>query len=217
MMLAGVVHIASVFTAAVLLFFLYDGGEKKFRSSLRIRISAVFMLAAFSFLPPGSLPPFVDMPLGALLFFCFFACSLLLLGDKKLWLPYVFFCATFGVFACFFYYRGVPGSVFNFGTFVAMPFWQFVTPVEGVGGVLLAAIAILFLRPIIRSGKSHGVCGILIGMGASALWVSLFLPFNVAPIFNLSERAFAGIDAVLFWMKIIGVYRLSQAFPSGNP
>lgn len=217
MAFTGVFHIASVLAAAAFLALPCGNMVQGGRVTPRRMVAATLAIAAFFFLPSGSLPPLMDIPYGAVFFLCFLSCALLVTGNKSIWVPWVSLCSIFGVFVWFFHSRGVPGSVFTFGTYVAMPFWHFVTVAEGAGCVFLAGIAFVFVRRIIREVEGSGFCGTLAGMGVCAVWVSLFIPFNVAPVFTLPERALASVDAVLFWGKIIGVYRLSQCVPSGNP
>lgn len=169
-------------------------------------VAAGFLLVviAFSFLPPGSLPPWRDTAwsgsafMGALTALC-------LLARRWDAVPAcVVFVLVFGVFARYAAYRGMPGSPANLGTFVAMPVWGIAVPRDVFGFLALVPAFAVAARTILPpANEALSPLDSLALLAVAALYVTLFLPFVIAPFASCPAAIIAGGDYALFWAKTL--------------
>jgi len=177
-----------------------DNGAMISKSQLRSAAAACAFLSGFMFIPPGSLSPFVNTPWGgAAMLVCLFIGSALC--GRFMIFPVSIFCVVFAVLAWYAWQRGIPGSVGNLGTFVAMPVWHIATGADTVGFLFLATGVLLaagrFAPPLGSGHFAHS----LASLAVSALFVTFFLPWNAAPFVAWPGKFAAGSDFILFWTK----------------
>lgn len=165
-------------------------------------VGGCLAVAAFFFVPPGSLPPFFNHAFGGVFFLACLAGSL--------WLAHGFSAAPgLAVFAVvcgisFFYarHRGMPGGFANLGTFAAIPLWSIASFYECVAFLLLALGSVLAARSFAAWDGAEAPPALGVSFMAScALIVTLFLPWTCAPHVYWPVWAAAGCDFVLFWVK----------------
>ena len=120
--------------------------------SLRQRLAVVPALAAFLFLPQGSLPPFLPLSAGIPALFALFGLLLLLLGAAPPaararttvavgygLLPLAAACAAAAFSA---HARGAPGSPLSMGTLSIMPLWS-IAGIPARAGLAVMAVGLL--------------------------------------------------------------------------
>jgi hypothetical protein len=96
----------------------------------------------------------------------------------------------------------MPGSAANLGTFTGMPVWGIAPPWQACGFVLLAAAFLLAARSLMPAGGGPSYAVIMQCLAVSALFVSLFLPWNAAPYVRWPDAVIAGVDFTAFWLKV---------------
>ena len=158
---------------------------------------------AFFFLPPGSLPPFFDVPFGGVAVVSGLLAGAFCLRQKRAHMA----CGVIGAVAFVFFlyarHRGMPGSFANLGAFVAMPVWGIASLPEMCGFILLAAGFFAACASSVPDEKGClSFAATVWTLAASALFVTLFLPWNAAPHVAWPDAAAAGCDFILFWLKV---------------
>jgi hypothetical protein len=172
------------------------------RRPLRGALAFLSPLAAFFFLPPGSLPPFCNGAWGGAAFLCLFALSPLAENRRDLAAPFLLMGGVACACAGYAYGRGFPGSFANLGTFAAMPLWRVASLPETAGFAALTASGALaagsFAPP---PGEAFSRPEAARHLASGALLVVLFFPWNSAPFVSWPDMAVAGFDFLAFWCK----------------
>lgn len=172
-------------------------------------------LAMLFMIPPGSLPPFLNIPWnGALLAGCLLVAACL--SRRK---AAVLAGLSMAVICCaFFWYarqRGMPGSPANMGTFAAMPVWMIASLPDAASFTILGAGGLLAVRGFLPDRREAAFsAGTLVYLATGALFVSLFLPWNTAPFVSWSSPIAAGVDFLFFWAKAMACCSLASRIPS---
>lgn len=181
------------------------------RPGVREAGSGMAALAAFFFVPPGSLPPFCDIAWGGGIFILLFACSLALTARRGQGLLLLSMILAAVACAGNAYYRGIPGSWANLGTFVAMPVWS-VTSVGGMAGFTLLATGLALAGGIFIAapGKEITLVTNMQNMVAAVFFVTLFFSFTLSSHVRWPDALVAWCDFILFWVKIFCVCILAQ-------
>lgn len=179
------------------------------------------VIAAFLFIPPGSLPPFCNASRGGVAFLFLVGLSVVVNRRRGIMIP---FLAVLLAASTFFWHarqRGLPGSFTNLGTLAAMPVWSVAFPTALSGFALLAlgtAFAAASFAP--RQGENRSLAASGQFLAVCALGVTLFFPLNCAPFVQWPDMAAAGCDFLLFWLKTLilcfGVHRLGRFRHAGR-
>ena len=180
-------------------------------SSRTAVISGAAALASFSAMPPGSLRPFFNGYLsGAGGILLIWISVLLSLRQRPPSLYRERICAatllslTGVALAAYAWQRGIPGSPFNFGTYVAMPLWGIS---DWLMRLLLAALAIAnvwslrFFQPGMQRLAAAGLC---------VIW---FVPWNVSSLLESRAAWALAADYLCFWLKTIALNILCLPAP----
>jgi len=135
--------------------------------------------------------------------------------------------ATVVVSLAWFAYRtGMPGAPFSLETYVAMPVWS-VAGWTGTFGLLALLVSLLFVVPAetgkvpmdIAEAKTEILDGLICEysgrnlamfkmafslrtLAMCAVVVSLFFPWSLGKLLNLSGMAFFLVDFLFFWVKV---------------
>jgi len=124
------------------------------------------------------------------------------------------------------YKRGVPGAPFSLETFVAVPVWNTVGLIGGMG-IFALLLSLLGVVPAevgkvpmdIAEAKTEILEGFLAeysgrnlalfkltfalrSLAMSALLVPLFFPFSLGKLFGLNGASFVLVDFIWFWVKV---------------
>lgn len=165
-------------------------------------VAGCLAVAAFFFVPPGSLPPFLNHAWGGVFFLACLAGSLSLARGFSAAPGLGVLAAVCGI--AFFYARhwGMPGGFANLGTFAAIPLWSIASFYECAAFLLLALGAALAARSFAAwDGVEPSPALCVSFMACCALIVTLFLPWTCAPHVYWPVWAAAGCDFALFWVK----------------
>ena len=181
------------------------------------RLSALCALAAFYFVPVGSLPPFIDFEFGG------FAAAALLIASALLDMPRgalnlraaakalvfpVTFCLAWALLALFVSRAGVPGAPGCLGTYSVMPLWSS-AGVWGGAGMVFLLLLLLCAFPEIprRSGVSRAAsesyAAVLRVSLCAALVTALLLPWNISEFVGTGGFLSFWLDFIFFWMKVL--------------
>jgi len=208
--LSGRLAFSTIAPAAIV-----DASDQAVANPLGQRLAALPALAAFLFLPLGSLPPFLPLSTGMFAFFALFCLSLLLLGllpgaASPAARAKVAVAAGYGLLplagasaaaAFFAYAHGAPGAPFNMGTFSIMPLWL-MADIPARAGLAVMAVGLLLCI-----GK-----GFPLAPHAAFAWNSLrlavahtFLTLLLPPLFirltpDLSLPLLCLLEAGLRWL-----------------
>ena len=182
-------------------------------------LSGGLALASFLFIPPGRFPAVLGTDIDIVLIL-----TLLLLsgwagtvGRRSPWaslwgwaLPVV---AVLGSASWVAWCKGMPGAPLGLAVFVTRSVWSMTEGMEtlGIAGLSVAWAAAL---PAV-SGVSHSheeIGGSLRGLAASALFVSLFVPFSASGLWGRGGFFMAALDFPLFWVKVVLVRAVAGAF-----
>jgi len=161
-------------------------------------------VASFFFMPSGSLPAFFSIPHGGgVAVACLvvsFVCSP---GRKVALIPLLFIVFVVATAFGYVYQAGFPGSFASLNSFVAVPIWGAVSFTAFCGFFLLAAVFLWaagnWVACLIQDFSSETVLRVF---AVSALFVTIFIPWNSAPYSNWPDVFVAGGDFLLFWAKI---------------
>ncbi|SBV93455.1 membrane hypothetical protein [uncultured delta proteobacterium] len=215
--LSCIAYAAWIFLAA----FLFRGCLPPFvgkndsgRAMRPVRDIGVACLAAgaFFFVPPGSLPPFLNYPWGGLVFLGCLALSALLARERASAVPLLLAGCVALVFFWYARQRGMPGSAANLGTFTGMPVWG-IAPARHICGFLLLAAGFLAAARALFDGCRSSHAATLRCFAVCALFVALFAPWNTAPYVRWPDSLVAGCDFMLFWGKVFGVAAVLLLLP----
>lgn len=204
---------AAAFAAFLICFsiLLAPSSKEHLRKNFPARLFAP--LAAFYFVPAGSLPPFVSFEYGG---FC--AALLLFLSSilnaprgssrpfaDAVAFPFVF-CASWGSLAISAYRLGVPGSLASLGTYSAMPLW-------GVAG-FLSRIGMIFLMLALLCSMPKGsrlkesacfdgyrAAAALHSLLCAAFIATLLLPWNLSCFIRIYGAFGFLLDFIFFLAK----------------
>lgn len=173
------------------------------------RLSALCSLAAFYFVPVGSLPPFIDFE------FSGFAAMALLVASALLDMPrgearfgsaaaaLVFpaaFCFAWALLALFVSRAGVPGALGSLGTYSVMPLWD---AAGGWGRAGFALLLILLLCALSARARRSGedLAAALNFSLCAALVTALLLPWNISALAGIGGFFAFLSDFIFFWIK----------------
>lgn len=212
-------YLASIFLAAAL----PSSRDRRFvRAFLtaprRETYAATLALAAFIFLPPGSLPPLYNGPHGGLFFGACLGSSLLLTYGRGAIGPYILWTLSFFALAEHAWRRGMPGTPTNLGTFVAMPVWSVADSYAFTGFLFLAfghalGAASLFSHDAGDASPTRRIQG----LAACGLFTVFFLPWNFSSFISGPTRFLAGTDYLLFWTKTLLAHFAAVSFAERFP
>ncbi|AER66931.1 respiratory-chain NADH dehydrogenase subunit 1 [Thermovirga lienii DSM 17291] len=147
--------------------------------------------------------------------------------EMVLMMSYELPLATVVVSLAWFAYRtGMPGAPFSLETYVAMPVWS-VAGWTGTFGLLALLVSLLFVVPAetgkvpmdIAEAKTEILDGLICEysgrnlamfkmafslrtLAMCAVVVSLFFPWSLGKLLNLSGMAFFLVDFLFFWVKV---------------
>lgn len=183
------------------------------------RLSALCALAAFYFVPVGSLPPFIDFEFGG------FAAAALLIASSLLDMPRgalnlraaakVFsfpaaFCFAWALLALFVSRAGVPGLLGSLGTYSVMPLWR-AAGVWGRAGMVCLFILLLCLFPNAARASagsrrsSENIAAALRASLCAALVTAILLPWNLSEFIAAGGFYAFFLDFIFFWIKASAV------------
>ena len=198
----------------------YRAASPLFISLLSISsLSGVLALASFLFIPPGRFPAVLGTDIDIILI-----PTLLLLSGwagtagrrspwASLWGWALPVAAVLGSASWVAWRKGMPGAPLGLAVFVTRSVWSMTEGMEtlGIAGLSVAWAAAL---PAV-SGVSHSheeIGGSLRGLAASALFVSLFVPFSASGLWGRGGFFMAALDFPLFWVKVVLVRAVAGAF-----
>lgn len=183
------------------------------------RLSALCALAAFYFVPVGSLPPFIDFEFGGFIAAALFTASALLdmprgalnlrAAAKALSFPAAF-CFAWALLALCVSRAGVPGALGSLGTYSVMPLWR-AAGVWGRVGMVCLFILLLCLFPNAsraRAGSrrsSENLAAVLRASLCAALVTALLLPWNLSEFIAAGGFYAFFLDFIFFWIKASAV------------
>ena len=183
------------------------------------RFSALCALAAFYFVPVGSLPPFIDFEFGGFVVASLLTASALLdmprgapaldAAAKALVFPAAF-CFAWALLALFVSRAGVPGALGSLGTYSVMPLWR-AADVWGRAGMVCLFILLLCLFPnaaCARVGSRRSSEDLAAALRASlcaALVTALLLPWNLSEFIAAGGFYAFFLDFIFFWIKASAV------------
>ncbi len=170
-------------------------------------------LAVFAFIPPGALPPFYDISVGA-------AASLVCLGltlaaaglvpgtdGRALRMAALYallpLCLALGSCMWYAHQRGAPGSVFSMGTLSVMPIWEGAKLWSKAGLLLLLLGLARGGTEARRLAGAAGLAGRLWALAFSAVLVCLFAPWSLGRLLGLSGVWLLVADFCFFWLKTL--------------
>ena len=181
------------------------------------RLSALCSLAAFYFVPVGSLPPFIEFEFGGFAAAALLIASALLdmrrgaprLGSVAAALAFpAAFCFAWALLALFASRAGVPGALGSLGTYSVMPLWR-AAGVWGRVGMVCLFILLLCLFPNAsraRAGSRRSSENLAAALRASlcaALVTALLLPWNLSEFIAAGGFYAFFLDFIFFWMKVL--------------
>lgn len=183
------------------------------------RLSALCSLAAFYFVPVGSLPPFIDFEFGGFIVVALLIASALLdmprrelnlrAAAKALAFPAAF-CFAWVLLALFVSRAGVPGALGSLGTYSVMPLWC-VAGAWGRAGIVCLFVLLLCLFPNAaraRAGtrrSSENLAAALRVALCAALVAALLLPWNISAFIAAGGFYAFFLDFIFFWIKASAV------------
>lgn len=183
------------------------------------RLSALCSLAAFYFVPVGSLPPFIDFEFGGFIVVALLIASALLdmlrgaprfgSAAKALSFPAAF-CFAWALLALFVSRAGVPGALGSLGTYSVMPLWR-AAGVWGRVGMVCLFILLLCLFPNAARARvgtrrsSEDLAAALRASLCAALVAALLLPWNLSEFIAAGEFYAFFLDFIFFWIKASAV------------
>ncbi len=170
-------------------------------------------LAAFYLLPPGSVPPFVNISWGGILFYACLILTAILTRQTRVTMPCLAILVACVAFSYYARHLGMPGSPFNLGTFAAMPVWEIASLPEIGAFLMLGAGFILTVLCFLPEREKPDFAGILLYLAVVALFVGLFLPWNTASFVPWPDPVVAGVDFLLFWAKVLACCFLGSGMP----
>lgn len=214
---------AAAFAAFILCFALLsarpagEGAEASPRlrgaSANRARAAAVCALAAFYFIPVGSLPPYIAYERGG-----FAAAALLVLSAvlnlprgalasgataKTLAFPAVF-CFTWALLALFVSSAGVPGALGSLGSYSVMPLWSAAGIWGRAGMAFLLALLLCAMHDCPRRSGEALAAALHFSLCA-ALITALLLPWNLSEFAGIGGVFAFMLDFIFFWGKAFAV------------
>ena len=183
------------------------------------RLSALCSLAAFYFVPVGSLPPFIDFEFGGSVAAALLIASALLdmprgalnlrAAAKALAFPAAF-CFAWALLALFVSSAGVPGVLGSLGTYSVMPLWR-TAGVWGRAGIVCLLILLLCLFPNVARANagsrrfSENLAAALRASLCGALVAALLLPWNLSEFIAAGGFYAFFLDFIFFWIKASAV------------
>lgn len=183
------------------------------------RLSALCSLAAFYFVPVGSLPPFIDFEFGGFIVVALLIASALLdmlrgaprfgSAAKALSFPAAF-CFAWALLALFVSRAGVPGALGSLGTYSVMPLWC-VAGAWGRAGMVCLFIMLLCLFPNAARASagsrssSETLAAALRASLCAALVTALLLPWNLSEFIAAGGFPAFFLDFIFFWIKASAV------------
>ena len=183
------------------------------------RLSALCSLAAFYFVPVGSLPPFIDFEFGGFIVVALLIASALLdmlrgaprfgSAAKALSFPAAF-CFAWALLALFVSRAGVPGALGSLGTYSVMPLWC-VAGAWGRAGMVCLFIMLLCLFPNAARASagsrssSETLAADLRASLCAALVTALLLPWNLSEFIAAGGFPAFFLDFIFFWIKASAV------------
>ena len=183
------------------------------------RVSALCALAAFYFVPVGSLPPFIDFEFGGFIVVALLIASALLdmlrgaprfgSAAKALSFPAAF-CFAWALLALFVSRAGVPGALGSLGTYSVMPLWC-VAGAWGRAGMVCLFIMLLCLFPNAARASagsrssSETLAADLRASLCAALVTALLLPWNLSEFIAAGGFPAFFLDFIFFWIKAFAV------------
>lgn len=183
------------------------------------RLSALCSLAAFYFVPVGSLPPFIEFEFGGFAAAALLIASALLdmrrgaprLGSAAAALAFpAAFCFAWALLALFVSRAGVPGALGSLGTYSVMPLWC-VAGVWGRAGIVCLFVLLLCLFPNAaraRAGtrrSSENLAAALRVALCAALVAALLLPWSLSEFIAAGGFSAFFLDFIFFWIKAFAV------------
>lgn len=183
------------------------------------RLSALCSLAAFYFVPVGSLLPFIDFEFGGSVAAALLIASALLdmprgalnlrAAAKALAFPAAF-CFAWALLALFVSSAGVPGVLGSLGTYSVMPLWR-AAGVWGRAGIVCLLILLLCLFPNVARANagsrrsSENLAAALRASLCAALVAALLLPWNLSEFIAAGGFYAFFLDFIFFWIKASAV------------
>ena len=183
------------------------------------RLSALCSLAAFYFVPVGSLPPFIEFEFGGFAAAALLIASALLdmrrgaprLGSAAAALAFpAAFCFAWALLALFVSRAGVPGALGSLGTYSVMPLWC-VAGVWGRAGMFCLFVLLLCLFPNTARASagsrssSETLAAALRASLCAALVTALLLPWNLSEFIAAGGFPAFFLDFIFFWIKASAV------------
>lgn len=181
----------------------------------RERGAAVCVLAAFYFIPVGSLPPYIAFEWGG-----FAAAALLALSAglnlprgalssgaavKEFFFPTVF-CFAWVLLALFVSCAGTPGALCSLETYSVMPLWN-AAGMWGRAGMALLLILLLCALPDVSLRSGETPAAPLYSSLCAALVTALMLPWNLSEFVEIGGVFAFLLDFMFFWAKVFVVGR----------
>ena len=182
-----------------------------------VRLSALCSLAAFYFVPVGSLPPFIEFEFGGFAAAALLIASALLdmrrgaprLGSAAAALAFpAAFCFAWALLALFVSRAGVPGALGSLGTYSVMPLWR-AAGAWGRAGIVCLLILLLCLFPNVARANagsrrsSENLAAALRASLCAALVAALLLPWNLSEFIAAGGFYAFFLDFIFFWMKAL--------------
>lgn len=156
--------------------------------------AGLLALAAFFVVPPGALPPLCNAWWGIA---AFFVCLLPSFAARICLVPFIRIAGVAAVLALYAYQRGMPGSVCNFGTYVAMPLWHVVTLPGAAGLALLCCALTLELARLSVAGRHTQ------RLALACLPALYFFPWTAGLALPAGGGPILIVDFFLFWGKTL--------------
>lgn len=165
-------------------------------------------LTSFLLIPPGRFPALFGTEIDLILIPVLLLLSGLLEATGRRMAPSVGWIvpvvAVLGPMSWAAWRAGMPGAPLGLGVFVTKSLWSVTEGmgtlgIAGLSGAWAAALPIVSDVP-----HSHeGIGGSLRGFAASALFVSLFVPFSASGLWGRGGFFMAALDFPLFWVKVV--------------
>lgn len=182
-------------------------------------IEIIILLTAYSFIPMGSLPPFISFRYGGIVFVLLTACAHLA-GTHKTEpfaarrtyrtgenLPlFATACATtLAPLVLYVSKTGIPGSIFSLGTYSATPLWDTggLCVKAGMSFLMLSLCTAVPARPVghCEAYGPKALVQVLETALPTAVITSMFIPWNAGLILGMTGPAMFFFDFMLFWCK----------------